>query len=171
MKSLCTPSLVAVALGAILAAPAPQQVQLDPGSAIGIAAPTACPNKVAVEPVVLYDVTGSTLAGPYHQHLTVYGNGFATLARDPVVGGSVVETVFLPPADVAQLRTDLAALGAASLCDIPTPVSDVPLNTVTVLSGGTDARAHTFSFFLAIKQHGAVKTLLETFIATHFGVS
>lgn len=156
-------------LVAFIALPSPTtQQQIDPGAGPGFAAPSFCPNKIEVEPVVIYDVSGSTFAGPFHQHLTVYNSGLATFARATNFSEPEVAVAQVSPADIAQLESDLDALGARSLCDIPTLVSDVPLTTVTVFAGATDARAHTFSFFLSIKQQGAVKQLLESFIATHF---
>ena len=118
--------------------------------------------------MVTYDVSGSTFAGPFHQHLTVYSSGFASIARATSFGAADAQTAQVPEAAILQLKSDLDALGARTLCDIPTVIADVPLTTITVFSGATDARAHTFSFFLSIKQQGAAKALLESFIATHF---
>lgn len=167
LTSYAATALVPV-LVAFMAVPSPTQQQLDPGAGPGLAAPSLCANKIKTEPVVIYDVSGSTFAGPFHQHLTVYSSGFATLARSSSFSGIDAATAQASLADVAQLRLDLRALGASTLCDIPTIVADVPLTTVTVFTGATDARAHTFSFFLSIKQQGAVKQLLEEFIGAHF---
>jgi hypothetical protein len=124
---------------ALPALPAAQQVGAQPElTAAG------CQNKIMHEPVVSYDVTGSTFAGPFHEHFTVFNNGFASLSRLTNFSGADAQTANISAADVAQLRTDLAATGAYSLCDITASVSDIPLTTITVFRGnGGMARTNT----------------------------
>ena len=53
-------------LVALMALPDPQpQQQLDPTAGHALAAPSFCANKIKFEPVVTYDVSGSTFAGPF----------------------------------------------------------------------------------------------------------
>ena len=158
-------------LGLVLAVPTPEPVQQLPGlsGSGGLAAPTPCPNKIGFEPVVTYEVSGTTFAGPLYQHLTVYNNGHALFARKTTFTDPVVEAVQVTPADVAQLRDDLAATGAFGLCDLPPQGADIPLTTITVFSGGTDARSHTFSFFFSAGGQAAAKQVIEAFITTHVG--
>lgn len=113
-----------------------------------VIAPAACANALVHEPVVVYDISGSTLLGPFFEHLAVYNDGYAilsatTYAPDP----GQCQTSSLTAAEVTQLRQDLVAAGALTLCDDTGLVpSDLPLTTVTMFRGTTNAAAHTFSY-------------------------
>src|SRR5262245_60340690 len=69
----------------------------------------ACSTALVHEPVVIYDIAGSTLLGPFFQHLAVYNDGHAILSAttsDPDPGKC--QTSFLTNAELVQLRQDLA---------------------------------------------------------------
>ena len=125
------------------------------------------------EPILIHDVVGGTLTGTVHTHLTIYNNGFATVAKlhDSVLTGSVekdVATAALTPAEVQQLRLDLRASSASTLPDQPAWGADVPLSTMTVLRGGTDALAHTFSYQFASGAYDAPAAVVQGLMEQHF---
>ena len=129
----------------------------------------ACTNLWANEPVLVYNVQGSTLVELVHTNMVVYNSGSVMLTSTssaPTEGAP--QTCFsVDPMVAQQLLYDLAAAGAFTACDGIAAVSDVPLTTVTVFSGTTDARAHTFSFFdnLSDPTHGDVQDIIQEFIA------
>lgn len=134
-------------------------------------APVGCVNSLVHEPVVVYDIAGSTLLGPFFEHLTVYNDGHAIISAttyDPDPGQC--QTAVLTPAEVVQLRQDLNAAGALTLCDdsglIP---SDLPLTTITMFRGTTNAAAHTFSYWGGFDPtYGPVDQVIRDLIAAKF---
>lgn len=143
----------------------------------GPSAPTSAAVPAAThivnEPIVLYSLSGSTLAGLVHRQLTVYNGGFVTIAQQDsiVIFGSESEdvaTASVTPQEASQLLRDLLLAGAATLGDQDITVSDVPLNTLTVLEGDTDARSHTFSYWLPIEQYAQVGQVIDGFIQSTF---
>lgn len=134
---------------------------------------SSCANSMAVEPVLIYNLSGGTLLGPMHLCLVVYGDGLATISRrdssTPPAG--TAESKHVSPASLQSLSLALAAAGAELSCDQVSPVmQDVPLATVTVFSAsGTDAAAHTFSYWQASSgPYGAVESILQDFIGAEF---
>jgi hypothetical protein len=131
-------------------------------------APT-CPNTLPHEPIVLFDVTGSTLAGPFDLQLTVYNDGTARVCRDnSLLGTADVRLTSVPPTVARQLWVDLLQLGAINLCDLDSLTSDVPLSTLTILGDATDTRGRTFSWLGGQGAHAQIEQRLFTFIQTHF---
>jgi len=169
--------LVAVPVLAV-AALFPSEPQSQVGDMPANALSAACKNDLMVEPVLNYDVTGSTLLGPVHSRLTVYNNGLLT--RSSTSGavassfagsgssGGTASTGFASPAAIAQLQKDLVDAGAFRLCDQPFVVSDVPLTTVTAFRGATDAKTHTFNYWLGIGDYAGVEQVIAAFIADNF---
>lgn len=161
MKRIAALALV-VASGSIgafvlsaLAAPAP--------------APALCLNPLVHEPVLVYDMAGGTLLGPIYRHLAVYDDGHAIASRttdssDP----GAAATNFLTAAEVAQLRDDLKTAGAGVLCDDPSSVSDVPLQTISFFRGTTDASVHTFSYWLGAAPYDGVDNVITALYAAKF---
>lgn len=137
----------------------------------GAAAPAAlpCVNEIPHEPVVLFEITGSTLAGPLDVHLVVYSDGFARVAYGTYDGvGSEARLTVVPPAEVQDLAQDLLLLGAGVNCDRFDFTSDVPQSTLTILRGATDARAHTYSWLGDDGANGAIEQRLHQFIQAAF---
>ena len=139
----------------------------------GLVAPQStaapCTNPLVHEPVLVFDVAGGTLLGPIYRHLAVYDDGHAIASRttdssDP----GAAATAFLTATEVAQLRTDLRNAGAGTLCDDPSFVSDVPLNTVSFFRGMTDATTHTFSYWLPDPPYQSVDGVIAALYAAHF---
>lgn len=132
---------------------------LDPLSPSVSLAPTAasspCPNDIAREPVLIYDQSGSTLSGIVTRHVCVYGDG--TVIASHASGGTALfpyesgaRITHVDPARITKLRTDITQAGVWSLCDESLSLADFPLTTVTVLRGGTDALAHTYSYYFPL---------------------
>ena len=133
------------------------------------AAPVPCPNEIQHEPLVLYDVNGSTLGGPIDISLTVYNDGQARLSSIGQFGNpSKSQLAFPGPAAATQLLLDLSALGAGTLCDKLFFVSDVPTTTLTVFRNATTARNHTFSWLVGVDAYGQIDQRIQTFIQTYF---
>lgn len=143
-----------------------------------------CPNTIDVEPILIMNVSGSTLVGPVSRHLTVYSNGLAVYsaganppggleARDLQLAGPPstipVALAISLSIDVAnQLVDDLRRANAHRLCDQTTQWTDVPLKTVTLLESRPDALAHTFSFYGATGPYREVDMVMDSFLETYF---
>jgi hypothetical protein len=154
----------ALALPLVFLAPmTPSQVAAVPG-------PILIPFELIQEPVLVYDVTGSTLIGPVHESLVVYNNGHVSWsAASFFTGGDGESCTFQVPIDVVRkLARALADAGAFELPDDPSLVTDVPLLTVTVMKAATDAKAHTFSFFGGFGDpHANVAMIINDFISEY----
>lgn len=131
-------------------------------------APTPCDNLIAHEPVLLFELAGTTLIAQYDRTLTVYADGALKLADASTTGPGQAIRAQTTPEVVNALKSALTQAGAAALCDDARGVTDVPLRTVTLLRGAQDARAHTFSYWLADGEYAQVDALIEGFIAEHF---
>jgi hypothetical protein len=131
-----------------------------------------CPDLLQATPIVTFDVSGFTLAGPLHTHLVVYDNGLAALSSAggfPGSGDGTAEFEFLPPADALGLLSDLRAAHAFELCDDTTQVADLPLTTVTVMTPGSDSKAHSFSYWIpSSPRHHEVAQTIADFIDRSF---
>lgn len=126
-------------------------------------------NPLACEPVLMFDVSGSTLFGPCHKHLSVYNNGRVSLAAFAPSGTPCNESKKI---DVREVRALVAKLGGwADLSDDPTLVTDIPMTTVTVfqgLRGFTDAQAHSFSYWLPVGDYAEVQETVDQFLCQTF---
>ena len=120
------------------------------------------------EPVLVFDVTGSTIAGPIHVNMVVYNNGFVSYASDESFsGGDLVSIQTLDPAVIKKLVRELARAGAKDLGDSTISGADLPLTTVTFLKGSTNAASHTFSYTAPIGAYAAVATVINDFITNN----
>lgn len=151
--------------------------------ALYVAAPAASPpptqpvhvNTFVHEPILIFDVTGTTFSGEVHQNMTVYSSGFVSLCKfDAVPEDSQVRRLHGSPADAVDLLRDLFNAGAFSLEDTPVTGSDIPLKTVTVFrpspDGFADATASSFSWYDSLPGTGyaEVFTILQDYIDQHF---
>ena len=137
-------------------------------------APRPDANPLRHEPVLVLDVTGTTLLGIVHRHLAVYNDGYATLSAfergsfRALPTQAYARTAFATESTVAQLRQALGRAGAFALEDQRGFVTDVPLTTVTIFRGGTNAVAHTYSYWLPTGDYGGADAIVHTFLADHF---
>lgn len=125
------------------------------------------------EPVLLYEVSGSTIAGPVRLLLTVYSDGEATLVRqDAPALPEEVCTATLTAAQLRQLQRELRTAGALRLRDLRSePVPDVPLTTVTYFQNqGNSGRsvANTFSYLVPENRYSQVEDIIRRFIDEAF---
>ena len=120
------------------------------------------------EPILNFDVSGSTLTGPFHSRLTVYNSGLITASQcSGFTGGNSAGTGYAAPAQVEKLRRELIDAGGLVLPDQNLSVADIPLTTVTVFNGGTNAKAHTFSYWVGIKGYGQIAQIISDFSLAH----
>lgn len=135
-----------------------------------------CPNSIKHEPLLIFERSGGTLLGPMYRNLTVYSDGRVSMSKDDTVffdsgvgQETAVAVISLSTGEVERLWAMLVDAGAFSLCDMDGPqVMDVPLNTVTIFDGRTDADAHTYSYWIAINEYAGVGAVISSFIAMHF---
>lgn len=138
------------------------------GPVASIPAP-GCVDVFPHHPIVVYELSGGTLAGPLDQELLVYGDGSARLSSATAnFGAGSSQLAFVGDAAAAALITSLSQNGAFQLCDMPDQVSDMPLSTLTVMRGNTDSRVHTYSWYVAQGQHATCEQILQAFISTNF---
>ena len=65
--------------------------------------------QIVNEPVLVYDVSGSTIAGPFNQSLVVYNNGTAKISEVSQLGGADAAVTFVGSSiDVAPVTVVLA---------------------------------------------------------------
>ena len=132
------------------------------------AAPDPCTNLMAHEPMLVFDITGSTIAGPVDRTLTVYNDGWTKLSEASTTGPGKCSSVKLPQDVAAALHTGLVQAGGFTLCDDARTVADLPLRTLTILGNAQTTRSHTFSYWVGDQVYTGVDALLEQFIAEQF---
>ena len=137
----------------------------------GPSPPLGCPDAIGRELLLVYDLSGSSLVGQFHTSLVVYDDGLCVISKRnqttfPIPGQDVdVDSADVGADTVAHLLSQLASLGAFKACDQQMQVVDVPLKTVTVARGSTDARAHTFSYWFDLS---GIDATVQSFIQQHF---
>ena len=117
------------------------------------------------QPVLLYELSGITLLGPVTQTVVAYSSGDITMSQ--MIGHSNPPSVIRAQMSVVSLESFLVAMygaGVAGLQDQEFSVTDAPLRTVTVLSPGTDAIAHSFSYYIPDGDYAGVSELLRRFV-------
>ena len=134
-------------------------------AAVGV---TPCPNVLPHEPIVVYEVAGFGLAGQFDLELLVYGDGSARLSSTVAGGDGKAQNGFVGQDGATALLAQLTQAQAFFLCDQDLAVSDVPLQTLTVLRPKTDGRGHTFSWWIAEDGIVPVQQTLDAFIASTF---
>jgi hypothetical protein len=114
------------------------------------------------EPLVAFDRTGATLAGPVDESLQVFSDG--TVKHFSASQG-IAKVTFVPPQQARTLAADLFAAGAFSLCDQPDAGADIPLQTLTLFRGVQNAAAHTVNWWSDDPPYDAPHQILASFIA------
>ena len=127
---------------------------------------------IVFEPVVMFDVTGTTFAGTVHEHMTVYNNGFVTISKrndNPFGNLQIdVQTADVGAAAASQLLGNLISAGVTTLPDQAVGAADLPLSTLTVLQGKQQALSRTFSYWAATNQYAAVSSVINGFKTSTF---
>lgn len=128
-----------------------------------------CANIWLHEPLIVYDVSGATFAGPTDLLLTVYTSGQVKISSASLLPrGGRADITTIPPDEARDLAVDLRSLGAYVLCDFPSSSADIPLKTLTVFGGGSETIARTFSWFEVEGSTALIQQLLAEFIADTF---
>ena len=128
-------------------------------------------NTIQHELLVVYDVTGSTLAGPLNLNLEVYNDGTAKISGDAGQSADAGDARVVNVGQLAALAfaKDLRAAGAWTLSDQQFAVSDVPLKTLTVLRGfNGDLQGRAFNYWVGINEYQGVELAVQLFISQHF---
>jgi len=144
---------------ALAAAPAPQ-----------IGSVTNCLNVIPHEPMVVYEVTGGTFAGPTDMSFVMYTDGSLRLSSTTANEGlGFAKTASINSELADQVLAELVANGAAKLCDSTISVTDTPLSTLTIFLGTTQAAAHSHSWWIANAADARSAALLDGVIHDAFG--
>jgi hypothetical protein len=156
----------AFALGVLLASMVPGLAR--DAQVADVAIPAPCENTIQREPVLVYELVGSTLIAQIDRTLYVYADGSLKLAEAQADSLGFCLRSQTTPRDVQLLQQALVQAGGMRLCDDPRRVMDVPLNTLTLLRGDQDARAHTFSYWIGDGEYAQVDALIQQFIGERF---
>jgi hypothetical protein len=114
------------------------------------------------EPLVAYDLTGSTFLGPLDQSLMVFSDG--TVKHFSQTQG-IAKVTYVTPLQARTLSADLFAAGVFTLCDQPEAGADIPLQTLTLFRGVQDAAAHTVNWWSDDPSYDVLHQILANFIA------
>lgn len=132
------------------------------------------------QPVLIYTVSGGTIAGETLETLIIYDNGLAILSNlEGGAGGDCdVQTAQVTQQEINMLLLNLRRAGALrqNLQVGPSePVPDVPLTTVTIFFNpggvGSPGRtlAQTFSFFAPVGTRARINDVISNFLNDNFG--
>ena len=140
-----------------------------PQDSVGVDTPAPkCANVLAHEPLVLYEIHGSTLAPQVDRSLTLYADGSIRLSSGSDASPGKCTVAQVDPSVVDELRQSLVQTGGLTLCDDTRIVTDVPLHTLTLLGKTPVTRANTFSYWLGDENYEGVDLVLEQFITDQF---
>lgn len=139
------------------------------------------------QPVLIYTVTGGTLAGQGEtfETLIVYSNGMAIWAGSGTGGGGTgggtggtsdgIQTIQLSQQQINTLLRDLRRTGAFRGNQVNTGNGgddSLPMTTITVFfnpTGSGRSLAQTFSFFATEGNRGRANNVITNFINNNFG--
>ncbi len=169
--TIVTAVAIAVVSGAIAftASPEPAQAQ----ASISADAAFISANPWVREPVLIYDVSGSTFAGPFHKRVSVYNDGLATFSTVTLFPAeNRAEFTSVSEQAVKALIDGLASAGASSLPDHPGFATDSPLSTVTFFrKPAPRSIANTFSWWFPDGNYSTIAQIINDFIDDNFNNS
>lgn len=138
-------------------------------SAAPVPAPPACVDVIPHAPIVVYDLSGGTIAGIIDVSLTVYGDGWVRASSESgITGTNKAATAFVGSQAAAAFARDLVVLGAAGLCDQVSFANDLPTQTLTILRDGTDVKGRTYSWLEGNATYGPVEQRIWAFLTATF---
>lgn len=128
------------------------------------------------QPVLIYTVSGGTIAGETLETLIVYDNGLAVWSNlEGGTGGDCdVQTAQLSQQQINMLLRDLRRAGAlrGNLQAGPSEAEpDVPLTTITIFfnpGGPGRSLAQTFSFFSPVGTRARINDVISNFLNDNF---
>jgi hypothetical protein len=129
--------------------------------------PPQCANLITHEPLILYESTGGTIAGPYDLELVVYNDGNVRLSSAVKDGGKVARAT-VDPGVANGLMLQLQRVHSFDACDQTGQATDVPLTTLTVMHGDTYSASHTHSWWVLDESSAPMEAAVQTFIADVF---
>jgi hypothetical protein len=106
--------------------------------------------------------------GPVDLLVVVHGKGRVRLTDFSEAGLPQGGFANVDPGAVSDLMLDLEHYGAWIECDESGMVTDVPLNTITLLKPGTNARSHTHTWWLPGGANGVIEARIELFLDEAF---
>ncbi|MFN0207446.1 MAG: hypothetical protein ACKVS6_14165 [Planctomycetota bacterium] len=122
-------------------------------------------------PLLVYQMNGSSFAGPIYRQLIVNSDGFVTLSGS-FLGASKAEVAFVDVAKVKKLHNVIIAAGSMTNCDVPSilQISDAPMETLTTFRRNSpDTTSHTFTFAGGDDgSNGAIASALNNFMNETF---
>lgn len=173
ISSFCVGAVLALSIPALYSAQAPSPSFTPAPAPVPV---PGCDNTWDRDPLVVYDISGYTLTGALHRHLSIYSDGTATISSVSGIQGST----WFPAsnkADFTFVGADIAlktwsavrAAGALNECDSSLNVSDVPLQTVTVFRGSQNQSSRTYNYLLAdTTAKVKIEQILNDFIQQYF---
>ncbi len=156
----------ALAMGVLLAALTPGVASEKP--TLNVVIQPGAENTIVHEPLLVYELVGSSQLAQIDLTLYVYADGWIKLAQADADSLGFSRRALATPRTVQALKNALMQAGAMKLFDDARTVTDVPLHTLTMMQGAQDARAHTFSYWVGDGEYAVIDALLEEFIVEQF---
>ncbi len=116
------------------------------------------------EPLVVFDVSGATLLGPVHRSMILYNNGRVSVAEFAPGKAPRNASRMISIDEAERLHGALVDCGALDMLDQKEQVMDVPMTSISIFTGETDAVSHTFNYWLAGSEYGKVEHTIDRFI-------
>lgn len=136
-------------------------------SPIEMRIPDSSRNCIPREPLLLYNVSGQMIMGPYHRQLSVYSDGCVGFSV-AIEAGWFAEVRWLDPTLTDQLVSQLTDAGACLCRDDCSGDVEGPLTTVTMFL--EDRSTNTFSYYLPTGRTETIDRIINAFIDSHFGM-
>lgn len=113
------------------------------------------------QPVLIHDISGSTLLGSVQSTTIVWSDGSVSYSSNSYKSDPVVDTWTLSDSAYEGLLQGMMDSDAWILPDQWPQATDIPVHTVTVLDPTSDASAHTFSFWIKHGEYEGIGTILD----------
>lgn len=139
---------------------APVLLQSSTGHAAADGMGTQQTGSIDRQPVLIHDVSGSTLLGSVQSTTIVWSDGSVSYSSNSYTSGPVVDTWTLGDGAYEGLLQGLVDSDAWILSDQWPQATDTPVHTVTVLDPTSNASAHTFSFWTKHGEYEGIGTVL-----------
>ncbi|MCP3914697.1 MAG: hypothetical protein GY711_03955 [bacterium] len=167
------PSALFLSIGAIAAMTTPQdggdiQRPAELQDYEHIVPGTTPDNAWVCEPLLIFDSSGQTDQGLVHFNLSIYNNGMISLAQFNGSGSSRNMSKLVKPAEVRRFYRGVMGTGAWTMKDQKEVATGVPMRSVTLFKGATDAEAHSFNYFSADGDYKSVESMVNNFVRSHF---
>lgn len=132
---------------------------------IELRTPDSSGNCIPREPMLLYNVSGQMIMGPYHRQLSVYSDGCVGFSV-AIEAGWFADVEWLDPALTDQLLSQLLDAGASLCRDDCSADVQGPMTTVTMFL--EDRSTNTFSYYAPTGNFATIDGIIDAFIESHF---